>query len=311
MLFSRTRRSAVAQTGGTAGVTASAVGSCAQDPNVTVWADSQLGPTGESETSWNASPNCHVSWEFNEEAIGFAANDLTSQFNETWNNGGLPTNVTLSATLAANADASDIYRLGSFSSFEYRLEYIATEDFDLRMQVSWTPTAGNVGKGQIMGAYSSNCFGSLGQPVFAPITQSVAFDETTSGTADGRTCVFDVNFIILACDDGNAGADSDAQPGDWGGPPATPSSYAGALSATLTLTPKGSPPVPCAQPLSSGPVPIASDCLFILNAAVGLQTCSPECTCAPSGQLPPSATDASICLSAAVGTSGVSLNCPC
>jgi hypothetical protein len=66
----------------------------------------------------------------------------------------------------------------------------------------------------------------------------------------------------------------------------------------------------CAQPLTSGALPTASDCLFILQVAVDSATCSPECICAPSGTLPVKATDALLCLSAAVG-SAVSLDCPC
>jgi hypothetical protein len=66
----------------------------------------------------------------------------------------------------------------------------------------------------------------------------------------------------------------------------------------------------CAQPVTSGASPTASDCLFILRAAVGSQTCSPECICAPKGTLPVTATDALICLKKAVGQSVV-LNCPC
>jgi hypothetical protein len=66
----------------------------------------------------------------------------------------------------------------------------------------------------------------------------------------------------------------------------------------------------CSQPVSNGAVPVATDCLFILNVAVGLQTCSPECICAPSGTLPAKATDALLCLSASVGAP-VTLDCPC
>jgi hypothetical protein len=66
----------------------------------------------------------------------------------------------------------------------------------------------------------------------------------------------------------------------------------------------------CAQPLSSGSQPTASDCLFILKAAVGTEVCQPECVCVPSGNLPVKATDALLCLNAAVGVS-VPLNCPC
>ncbi len=66
----------------------------------------------------------------------------------------------------------------------------------------------------------------------------------------------------------------------------------------------------CSQPLSNGSAPNATDCLFILRRAVGLQTCNPDCICAPKGTLPPSATDALICLKSATGQS-VALNCPC
>jgi len=72
----------------------------------------------------------------------------------------------------------------------------------------------------------------------------------------------------------------------------------------------GCAPVICAQPVSTGSKPTASDCLFILQAAVGVTTCSPECACAPTGSLPITATDALLCLANAVGTS-TSLSCPC
>ena len=64
------------------------------------------------------------------------------------------------------------------------------------------------------------------------------------------------------------------------------------------------------KPVSTGSGPVASDCLFILGAVVGSQTCSPECICAPSGTLPPKATDALICLANATGQA-VTLDCPC
>lgn len=66
----------------------------------------------------------------------------------------------------------------------------------------------------------------------------------------------------------------------------------------------------CSQPVSNGTAPVATDCLFILNAAVGLQTCSPECICAPSGELPISASDALACLQKSVGQP-ITLDCPC
>lgn len=80
--------------------------------------------------------------------------------------------------------------------------------------------------------------------------------------------------------------------------------------AALLLAPGWAQAQQCAQPLSSGSQPTASDCLFILKAAVGTEVCQPECVCVPSGNLPVKATDALLCLNAAVGVS-VPLNCPC
>ena len=86
------------------------------------------------------------------------------------------------------------------------------------------------------------------------------------------------------------------------------------VAALVVLTFAGSPVeaqnLPCSQPVSSGPKPVASDCLYILQAAVGNVTCAPECACAPTGTLPIKATDALICLNAAVNIP-VTLNCPC
>ena len=72
----------------------------------------------------------------------------------------------------------------------------------------------------------------------------------------------------------------------------------------------------CAQPVSGIPDvlserPVATDCLFILNVAIGLQSCSPVCICdVDSSGGAPSATDALICLYAAVGVPDV-LDCNC
>jgi hypothetical protein len=65
----------------------------------------------------------------------------------------------------------------------------------------------------------------------------------------------------------------------------------------------------CSQPVTTGTNPTASDCLYILRTAVGSETCTPVCVCAPKGATPPTATDALICLKKAVGQS-VTLNCP-
>jgi hypothetical protein len=67
----------------------------------------------------------------------------------------------------------------------------------------------------------------------------------------------------------------------------------------------------CSQPVSSGDNPVASDCLFILNVAVGIQTCTPEaCVCDPTGDGNATATDALTCLNKAV-SGDVPLLCPC
>jgi hypothetical protein len=82
------------------------------------------------------------------------------------------------------------------------------------------------------------------------------------------------------------------------------------LCLALSAAPARAGQGDCSQPLSDGPAPVSTDCLFILNAAVSLTTCSPVCICAPSGELPISATDALVCLQKAVGQA-VPLNCPC
>jgi hypothetical protein len=66
----------------------------------------------------------------------------------------------------------------------------------------------------------------------------------------------------------------------------------------------------CCQPLSTGDSPVASDCLFILQVAVGQRQCTPECICAPRGSLPTVATDALVCLLTVVGGQ-TQLDCPC
>jgi hypothetical protein len=66
----------------------------------------------------------------------------------------------------------------------------------------------------------------------------------------------------------------------------------------------------CAQPVTSGSRPSASDCLFILRVAVFVATCEPACICDPDASGLTSAVDALICLKAAVGQQ-VPLQCPC
>jgi len=64
----------------------------------------------------------------------------------------------------------------------------------------------------------------------------------------------------------------------------------------------------CSQPISMGSLPTATDCLYILNAAVGLQPCG--CVCDPSGDGNKTATDALLCLNVAVGAD-LPLSCSC
>jgi len=66
----------------------------------------------------------------------------------------------------------------------------------------------------------------------------------------------------------------------------------------------------CSQPLSSGPKPVASDCLFILQGAVGLQECPAVCICDTNGVGGVTASDALLCLKGAVGLD-VTLECDC
>jgi hypothetical protein len=67
----------------------------------------------------------------------------------------------------------------------------------------------------------------------------------------------------------------------------------------------------CGQPVSNGGLPTATDCLFILRAAVGSSTCDPVCICDLNGSTGnPNATDALTCLNVAVGNPSL-LNCDC
>lgn len=66
----------------------------------------------------------------------------------------------------------------------------------------------------------------------------------------------------------------------------------------------------CGQPVTTGATPTASDCLFILRVAVGIDACPLPCVCDLNGDLRVSATDSLSCLNVAVG-SGAPLECPC
>jgi hypothetical protein len=66
----------------------------------------------------------------------------------------------------------------------------------------------------------------------------------------------------------------------------------------------------CSLPVTEGPTPKASDCLFILGAGVGSRTCTPVCICDTDASGAISASDALRCLRAAVGQP-VTIDCPC
>jgi hypothetical protein len=66
----------------------------------------------------------------------------------------------------------------------------------------------------------------------------------------------------------------------------------------------------CAQPVSSGESPVASDCLYILRTAVGTVTPAKACVTRPLGGTQTRASDALRCLSYSVGQP-VAIDCPC
>lgn len=93
--------------------------------------------------------------------------------------------------------------------------------------------------------------------------------------------------------------------------PSNPGCLDGTTTSTSTTTTTLPIDLKCAQPVSTGATPVASDCLFILNAAVGTQSCAPDvCVCDPNADGSVRATDALLCLNSAVGIP-VTLDCPC
>lgn len=66
----------------------------------------------------------------------------------------------------------------------------------------------------------------------------------------------------------------------------------------------------CSQPSTNGNGPSASDCLFILGAAVGNNECATDCVCDVDSSGSIVATDALVCLNKAVGLP-VALDCTC
>ena len=66
----------------------------------------------------------------------------------------------------------------------------------------------------------------------------------------------------------------------------------------------------CSQPVTSGSEPVVTDCLFILQSAVGLLQCEPACVCDVDGSTAVSVLDAQLCLASATGQD-VTKRCPC
>ncbi len=83
-----------------------------------------------------------------------------------------------------------------------------------------------------------------------------------------------------------------------------------AFLAVVALPARGGAQMACAAPVSGGPTPLATDCLAVLKAAVGLMQCQPSCVCDPTADDRVTATDALACLRKAVGLP-VDLRCPC
>ena len=77
-----------------------------------------------------------------------------------------------------------------------------------------------------------------------------------------------------------------------------------ALTSAVATAGKGD----CAQPLSSGDGPNATDCSFVLKASVGVKACDP-CICDINSSGSQTTTDALLCLKSAVGQT-VNLDCP-
>jgi len=80
------------------------------------------------------------------------------------------------------------------------------------------------------------------------------------------------------------------------------------LPSTTTTT---LPPDLCGLPATEGPDPTATDCLFILSAAVQALVCEPECICDVDGNGRLGASDALLCLQVALNVEGAELRCAC
>lgn len=160
------------------------------------------------------------------------------------------------------------------------------------------------------------------------IDQALTDVESTDSDGDGTTNLDEIEsgdgfFPGWTCETYTNATDGPSDladlvdpvdPGCDGSSTTTTSSTVTSTSTSTSTNTSTSTSLPgedqCSQPVSSGAAPVSTDCLYILQAAVSLQTCSPECICAPTGTLPVKATDALLCLNVAVGVN-LPLNCPC
>lgn len=139
-------------------------------------------------------------------------------------------------------------------------------------------------------------------------TSNIDEIDTGTGFYPGWTCATIGNAVNKP-----GGVDDVVDPSDPGCLGVTTTSSTTSTSTTTSSTTSTTIPsnLKCAQPISTGAAPVASDCLYILNVAVGAQSCTPDaCVCDPGGDGGASATDALLCLNVAVGGSAP-LNCPC
>lgn len=146
------------------------------------------------------------------------------------------------------------------------------------------------------------------------------FDSDGDGTSNGAEILTDAGFFPgWTCetymDALNAPVElvdlvDPIDPGCTGVTTTSTTTVTTATSTTTLTTSTTLSDVRCAQPVSSGPTPVSTDCLYILQASVGLQICSPTCICSPNGDDTIAATDALICLNVSVGMD-MPLNCPC
>ena len=141
-------------------------------------------------------------------------------------------------------------------------------------------------------------------------TSNIDEINTDAGFFPGWTCETYVNAV------GSPPADladfvDPVDPGCGGGTTTTTITTTTTVTVTSTSTTTSTIPggeASCADPVAPYDGPVATDCLFILQAAVGSETCL-ACICDAIGQNGTNATDALLCLNVSVGQP-LPLDCP-